>query len=116
MRRLLLLMLGTLLFTAQLLAQNRTVSGKVTDDKGLGIPNASVTVKGTNVGTTTNSDGNFTLSLPARASTLVISSVGMASREISITSSNTYSVSMTTSSGPDLTEVVVTGYQTRRKR
>jgi TonB-linked SusC/RagA family outer membrane protein len=116
MRRLLLLMLGTLLFTAQLLAQNRTVSGKVTDDKGSGIPNASVTVKGTNIGTTTNSEGNFTLSLPPRASTLVISSVGMASREISITSSNTYSVNMTTSTGQDLTEVVVTGYQTRRKR
>ena len=53
MRRLLLFMLGMLLFCAQLLAQNRTISGKVTDDRGVGVPNASVTVKGTTVGTTT---------------------------------------------------------------
>ena len=48
MRKLLLLVMGVMLSATALLAQ-RTVTGKVTDDKGAAVPNASVTVKGTNI-------------------------------------------------------------------
>lgn len=115
MRRLLLFMLGMLLFSAQLLAQNRTISGKVTDDKGAGVPNASVTVKGTTIGTTTGSDGSFSLSIPSDARTLVVSSVGLQTQEISIGTQSTFSVSLR--EGNDtMTEVVVTvPYGTVRK-
>jgi len=50
------------------LAQNRTVTGKVTDDKGSPLSNASVIVKGTNLGTSTSADGSFSLSVPSNAS------------------------------------------------
>jgi len=115
MRRLLCFMLGLLFVSGQLLAQNRTITGKVTDDKGAGIANASVVVKGSNVGTTTNADGNFTLAVPANARTLVVSSVGLGEREISITSDATYNISLS-ANARDLQEVVVVGYQTLRKR
>src|ERR1035437_6275235 len=66
-------------------AQNRTVTGKVTDENGQGIQGVSVLVKGTGIGTETNADGNFSLSVPVNARTLVISSVNMATQETAIT-------------------------------
>ena len=82
MRRLLFFVLGMLLISAQLLAQNRTITGKVTDAQGGPLSNASVSVKGTAVGTSTGVDGRFSLSIPANAQTLVISSVGYQAQEI----------------------------------
>src|SRR5678815_2515764 len=58
-------------------AQNRTITGQVVDDKGSGIANASVVVKGTSVGTITNANGSFSLSVPANARTIVVSYIGM---------------------------------------
>lgn len=56
--------MALLLYSMQLLAQNRTITGKVTGSDGLPIPNASVIIKGTSLGTTTNMEGIFTLSVP----------------------------------------------------
>lgn len=67
------------------IAQNRIISGRVTDSNGDPVPRASVLVKGSRIGTTTNTEGNFTLSVPPNAKTLVISSVNMTSQEVSIT-------------------------------
>ncbi len=115
MRRILTFMLGMLLISSQLLAQNRTISGKVTDDKGAGIPNASVTLKGnTSVGTTTNSDGNFSLVVPSRATALIVSSVGLGEKEVPLTSGNTYNVTLSTTS-KDMQEVVVVAYGTQKR-
>ena len=115
MRKLVLILCGILLLAGQLAAQTRTVSGRVTDATGNPVPNASVTVKGTRAGTTTNATGNFTLVLPAGAQTLVISGIGMTTQELGITASNVYDVSLVQESR-GLEEVVVTGYQTRRKK
>src|SRR3954447_16738844 len=68
-------------------AQQRTITGKVVDDKNNPLSNASVLVKGTTKGTTTNETGAFTLSVPANATTLVVSSVNFTSQEVSITNS-----------------------------
>lgn len=115
MRRLLLFMLGMLLFSAQLLAQNRTITGKVTDEKGDGVPNASVTVKGTTIGTTTGNDGSFSLSVPADARVLVISSIGLLTQEVTIGNQTSFNVTLLESSDT-MTEVVVTvPYGTIRK-
>jgi hypothetical protein len=57
-------------------AQNRTITGRVTDAQGNGIL-ASVSAKGTATGVTTSSDGAFRLALPANAATLVVSAVGL---------------------------------------
>ena len=65
MRKLLFLFVCLSLTVGQIFAQSHTVKGKVTDDKGAGIPNASILVKGTTIGTTSESDGTFSLNVPA---------------------------------------------------
>ncbi|HEX8331570.1 MAG TPA: carboxypeptidase-like regulatory domain-containing protein, partial [Segetibacter sp.] len=71
-RLLKLLILPLLLLTLQVVAQERVVTGRVTDVKdGSPITNASVVVKGGTKGTSTGTDGSFRLSVPTGATTLV---------------------------------------------
>ncbi|MDF2192496.1 TonB-dependent receptor [Paraflavitalea sp. CAU 1676] len=114
MRKTLSLVITMLLLTGTLLAQTRVITGKVTDDKGGPVPNASVIIKGTNTGTTTNGDGAFSITVPATAKTLVISAVGQGSAEIAITSKNIVDVSLK-NLDKELQEVVVVGYGTQKK-
>jgi TonB-linked SusC/RagA family outer membrane protein len=114
MRKFVTLLLCLSLVVSQLWAQNRTLKGKVTDDKGVGIPQASVLVKGTTVGTTTAADGSFSISIPATGKTLVVSSLNFSPQEVSITGKTAVTVSLTSSS-QNLEEVVVVGYGTQRK-
>lgn len=102
-------------FVGQLAAQTRTLTGRVTDAAGLPLANASVIVKGTNIGTTTNADGAFSFSVPANAKTLVISAVGYGDKEASIGSNTSFNVQMTTQDR-NLAEVVVVGYGTQKKK
>ena len=95
-------------------AQTKTVTGKVTDSKGEGVPSATVSVKGTKVSTTTGADGSFSLNAPTSAKTLVISSVGFTSKEVSITD-GAVSVTLETQNAA-LNEVVVIGYGSVRKK
>ena len=76
MRKSILLFMGLVMFSLQLLAQTRQITGKVIDQSGNAIPNASVIVKGTQTGTVTDPEGSYSLTIPASAKTLVISSVG----------------------------------------
>lgn len=95
-------------------AQQRTLTGKVTDQSGASIPGVTVVVKGTTTGTVTNLDGNFTLQVPADAAALVFSYVGMIAQEIPIGTQTTINVALM----PDMVgvgEVVVVGYGTRMK-
>jgi TonB-dependent starch-binding outer membrane protein SusC len=116
MRKLILLCFWLLLIGASAIAQTRTVSGRVTDEKGNGLANASVVVKGTNLGTTTGPDGSFTLGVPSKAASLVVSYVGLADKEIALNSSSEYNVSLTAATKNNLDEVVVVGYGTQRRR
>lgn len=97
-------------------AQNKIVSGKVTDSKdGSGISGASVAAKGSRTGTQTGVDGSFSLSVDNAATILVISYVGFTTQEISIAGKTSVEVSMVINN-QNLSEVVVTGYgSTRRK-
>ncbi len=113
MRKLTLLLLGVLLFAGQSLAQ-RTITGKVTDDKGNPLPNVSVVVKGTPTGTATKADGTFSLSVSSSTKALVFSAVDMNPEEIAIGTQTSINVTLK-SSDKSLTEVVVTGY-TREKK
>ena len=96
-------------------AQNRTITGTVTDEKGNPVENASVLVKGTTIGTITKSKGIFLLNIPANAKTLVVSSVDMKPMEISIGSQTIIDVSLK-SDDKSLQEVVVIGYEVKKKR
>ena len=106
MRKLLLLCIGLLFISVYAIAQNRTISGKVTDEKGNGLANASVVVRGTNIGTATTSDGSFSLSMPSNATILVVSFVGIGEREINITNADSYNIKLTPGDN-NLNEVVV---------
>ena len=70
MRKLLLLVMVILLCAGSAMAQ-RTITGKVTDDKGNAVPNATVMVKGTSLGTTTKMDGSYSIAVPASGKILV---------------------------------------------
>jgi TonB-dependent starch-binding outer membrane protein SusC len=96
-------------------AQNITVRGRVLNESGQGIPNASVTVKGTTTGVTSNDAGNYEISAPSNG-TLVISSVGFTPQEIAIGGRTTISTALQASATGDLEQVVVIGYGTARKR
>lgn len=103
-----------LLVATNLMAQTTQVRGRVTDDRGQGLPGVSVVLKGSSVGTVTSTDGSYALSAPSANSTLVFSFIGYATREITIGSQTVIDVAM----APDvksLTEVVVVGYGVQRK-
>ena len=108
MKKLLLVSLCFLMLcVTQVFAQNRTVTGTVTaKEDGLPIPGATVKVKGSNVGTQTNTAGKFTVSVPSGA-TLVVSFVGYTTQQISVGSNATVNVSLAASSA-SLGEVVIT--------
>ncbi len=80
------MMLALLIFTGvQVVLAQATVKGTVTSSEdGKGIPGATVVVKGTQTGVTTDMTGNYSLSVPAGAKTLVFSFVGMKAQEIEI--------------------------------
>lgn len=115
MRKLLALLGGLLLFYSSLLAQNRVITGKVTDANGLGIPNVSVIIKGTNTGTTTTTDGSYSITVSPSAKVLIFSSVGMSPVEMNIGNKGIINASMQ-SSDKEMQEVVVVGYGTQKKK
>jgi TonB-dependent starch-binding outer membrane protein SusC len=109
------LLLGLLMFFAlSSIAQQRTVTGVITDDKGVPLSGVSVTIKGTTTGTTTAADGTFSLSVPA-AGRLIVSSVGYSTTEINVGTKNALDIILT-SENQVLTDVVVVGYGTARKK
>ncbi|MGZ3814936.1 MAG: carboxypeptidase-like regulatory domain-containing protein, partial [Mucilaginibacter sp.] len=108
MKKLLLVSLCFLMLcVTQVFAQNRTITGTVTaKEDGLPIPGATVKVKGTNVGTQTNTAGKYSLSVPSGA-TIVISFVGTITQQIPVGSQNVINVALVANS-TDLGEVVIT--------
>lgn len=98
-------------------AQDKTITGKVTDSKdGSPVVGASVQPKGTRTGTSTRSDGSFSINVGPNVTILVISSVGYETQEISIEGKSSVEVSFVATFGTNLNEVVVTGYGTARKK
>jgi TonB-linked SusC/RagA family outer membrane protein len=104
-----------LLLSGDLIAQTRTLTGKITDGNGQPVANASVIVKGTKVGTITNTDGSYSLNVPVGAKTLVISSVNMQQEEIKLSNVTDYSLALQPQNA-SMEEVVVVGYGTIAKR
>lgn len=95
---------------------DKVITGKITEaQNGAPLAGVSVILKGTNIGTATNDQGSFRLSVPDAGGVLVISNTGFANQEINIGSQNNFSVKLTrTAAGLD--EVVVIGYGTQKKK
>src|SRR5688572_32023254 len=72
------------LFSSGLFAQQRAVSGKVTDQDNKPVAGATVSVQGSNIATQTNPDGSFSITVSNRNAELVISFVGLETRRISV--------------------------------
>jgi TonB-dependent SusC/RagA subfamily outer membrane receptor len=95
-----------LLFSSGVMAQSRTITGVVKNAQGDPVGDASVLVKGTTVGTSTNAGGAFSLVVNSGAKTLVISSIGLGSKEIAIGKNSVFNISLS-AEAKDLMEVVV---------
>ena len=94
--------------------QKKEISGTIKDSKGLLLPGVSVVVKGTTIGTITDAEGQFRLSVPLDVKTLTFSFVGMKSQDVTITGKGAISIVMAEEIvGVD--EVVVVGYGTQKK-
>ncbi len=115
MRKFVTVLLCVIFALSQSMAQNRTVSGKVFDETGKALEGASVFSKGSKTAVLTKADGSFSLQVPANVKTLVISYVGSETLELSLDAQSNYTVSLRKKNDP-LEEVVVTGYQVRKKR
>lgn len=115
-RKHLSIMLFLLLTIVQLdaLGQSFQFTGSVKDSQGVPLPNISVTVKGSSIGTTTDDNGNFSFPYSSSSAVLEFSSVGFATQEINATSGNAVNVVLSTLDG-ELGEVVVIGYGTQKK-
>ena len=95
-------------------AQNRAVSGKVTDSQGTALPGVTVLVPGTSTGTSSGSDGSFELQVPEGTTKLSISFVGYATQVLDITGKSSVQVALK-DDAQALGDVVVVGYGTVRK-
>jgi len=93
-------------------AQNKKINGKVTDEKGAAISKASILVKGTQLGASTDANGNFTITVPGSAKTLVVSSTNFTTKEVVITASP-INIELTAVE-TKLDEVIVVGYGVQR--
>jgi hypothetical protein len=79
MKLLFTLLLCAMICTAG--AQEKLIRGRLTDDSGAPMPGVNIVIKGTDIGTTTDADGNYTITAPI-GSTLVFSFIGMTTKEI----------------------------------
>ena len=91
------------------------VKGTVKDNLGEGVPGASVQVRGTSQGTITDLDGKFTLNIPQKNATLVISFIGYVTVEQKADSQKPMVITLKEDT-KTLDEVVVVGYQEVRRR
>ena len=101
----------TLLSSAS--AQNRAIRGKVVDQNGLAVIGASVIAEGTTIGTVTDMDGNFSLSVPAGA-TLSVSSIGYTTVTVPVGNQTNFNITLQ-EDNEILEETVVIGYGVQRK-
>ncbi len=91
------------------------VKGRVTDEKGEGVPGASIVLKGTTTGTATDATGAYTLSIPDGSGTLVVSFIGYVTQEVPVGNQATINITLKTDTQV-LSEVVVVGYGTQEKK
>jgi TonB-dependent starch-binding outer membrane protein SusC len=113
-RKLLAFLLLCLFAITSVMAQNKTITGKVVGaDDGLPLPGVSVRVG--SVGTTTGTDGNYSLSVPAGTKALTFTYIGYVTQTLSIGTTGTINVRLVSDSQM-IAEVVVTGYGVAQKR
>ena len=114
MRKLLVTLTVALLSVINATAQNQTVNGRVTDEGKVPLQGVSVSSTDGKYGTSTNKDGNFTLSLPSSVNTLQFTPVNFETMLVSVSGNS--SIATMASSDKKLQELVVVGYSTQTQR
>jgi len=114
MKNRLFLLIAFLAFSLFTFAQQKTVKGNVKDERGEPVIGATIVAKSTTKSTITDVDGNFSLTVPASATTLIVSSIGMDKKEVEIKDGAL--VIIMKDNAYSLNEVVAIGYGTQRKR
>ncbi len=109
------LVLLSFLITSAVMAQSRTVSGKIFGADGKPVAGASIIVNGTTTGAQTDTSGNFAISVPAGKNALTVSSVGFEAQNLTIGARNSISVTLRAATS-NLNEVVVTGYSGQQRK
>ena len=102
-----LLFVAVLFISASVLGQTK-ITGEVVDETNQPLPGASIVVKGTTNGTSTDFDGKFTLQAGADSGTIVISFIGFQSNEVSFSSSNSNLGTIQLQEDASLDEIIVT--------
>lgn len=117
MKRILLLGCVISLFLAnEAIAQERQISGRVTSgEDGSTNPGVNVVLKGTNLGTITDVDGNYRINVPQSGGALIFSFVGFQSKEVQIGNQTIIDVRLDVDI-TQLSEIIVTGYGVQEKR
>jgi TonB-linked SusC/RagA family outer membrane protein len=104
-----------LFFASIAFAQDKKITGKVTSkDDGLPLPGVSVLVTGTKIGTQTDVNGNYTISVPSSSKTLEFTFIGFSTQTVSIGAKTTINVNLDLDAKA-LSEVIVTGYGSQKK-
>jgi TonB-linked SusC/RagA family outer membrane protein len=109
------MVLGIMALTTIAYAQERTVSGTVSDENGAPIPGINIIERGTSSGTSTDSQGKYTLNVSSENAVLIFSFIGYKAQEITVGSRTNINVALE----PDVTslqEVIITGYTSERKQ
>jgi TonB-linked SusC/RagA family outer membrane protein len=114
MKKIVLMVLVSFL-TLGIWAQNKNVTGQVTDEAGAPLEGVSVIIKGNSKGTQTNKEGKFVISIPASGSVVNFSYIGYKSVTKSVNSSDVILVKLEKNNA-NLDEVVVIGYQSIRRK
>jgi len=115
MRKLAFTLTLFLICGVQIVFAQKTVTGKVTDaNDGTSLPGVNVSIKGTNLGTTTDVKGDYSLRIPANAKTLVYSFVGYDKQELPVAGNSQINVQLKVSA-QTLDEVIVTAYGIKRQ-
>jgi len=115
MKYFMLTLLVSLVFCANIQAQNITIQGTITSEEdNTPIPGASVIVKGTSNGAVSDFDGNYTISAKT-GDVLVFSYIGMNTKSVTVAENTTINVALEESL-EELDEVVVVGYGTVKKK
>ena len=115
MRKLILLLSAVFVFILNAAAQNRTVNGKVTDEKGAPVEGVSITSSDGKQGTQTDKDGKYSISVPANVRSLNFSNVNFESQTKSIGNQLVINI-VFRAKDSKLEEVVVVGYGTQKRR
>lgn len=95
-------------------AEEITVKGRVTDDKGQPIPGAAIQLKGTSRGVTTNENGEYSITVPSEDAILLVSSLGFDRQEIALGGRSTINLTLATAVSK-INELVIVGYGEQKK-